>query len=98
MAKVIQQHDKCIGCGTCVAVCPAFWQMSDDGKAQLKSAKDWGEVVAQVMVLLLAEGQRGKILVRVVESDRVSKAVRCLSIEEFPKEALPVYSKKIIVS
>ena len=40
MAKVIQQHDKCIGCGTCVAVCPAFWQMSDDGKAQLKSAKD----------------------------------------------------------
>ena len=43
MAKVIQQHDKCIGCGTCVAVCPAFWQMSDDGKAQLKSAKDVGE-------------------------------------------------------
>jgi len=42
MAKIIQQRDKCIGCGTCVAVCPAFWQMGDDGKASLKDAKDVG--------------------------------------------------------
>ena len=43
MPKVIQQRDKCIGCGTCVAVCPAFWQMGDDGKSVLKDAKDTGE-------------------------------------------------------
>jgi len=43
MAKVIQQRDKCIGCGTCVAVCPAFWQMGDDGKSQLKGSKEAGE-------------------------------------------------------
>ncbi|MGYP001568126534 len=42
MVKVIQQRDKCIGCGTCVAVCPAFWQMGDDGKSNLKDAKDVG--------------------------------------------------------
>jgi len=42
MSKVIHQRDKCIGCGTCVAVCPAFWQMGDDGKASLKDAKDVG--------------------------------------------------------
>jgi len=42
MAKVIQQKDKCIGCGTCVAVCPAFWHMGDDGKSVLKDAKDVG--------------------------------------------------------
>ncbi len=42
MAKIIQQRDKCIGCGTCVAVCPAFWQMGDDGKSVLKNAKDAG--------------------------------------------------------
>jgi ferredoxin len=42
MAKVIQQRDKCIGCGTCVAVCPAFWHMGDDGKSVLKDAKDVG--------------------------------------------------------
>ena len=27
--------DKCIGCGTCVAVCPSFWHMGDDGKSTL---------------------------------------------------------------
>jgi len=43
MIKIIHQRDKCIGCGTCVAVCPAFWQMADDGKASLKGAKDVGE-------------------------------------------------------
>lgn len=42
MAKVIQQRDKCIGCGTCVAVCPGFWQMASDGKSDLKGAKDAG--------------------------------------------------------
>jgi len=43
MAKVIHQKDKCIGCGTCIAVCPGFWHMGDDGKASLKDAKDVGE-------------------------------------------------------
>lgn len=43
MAKIIQQRDKCIGCGTCVAVCPDFWEMGADGKSNLKGAKDVGE-------------------------------------------------------
>ena len=42
MAKVTQQRDKCIGCGTCVAVCPTYWHMGDDGKSSLKDAKDVG--------------------------------------------------------
>ncbi|MBU2564156.1 ferredoxin [Patescibacteria group bacterium] len=40
MAKIIQQKDKCIGCGTCVAVCPDFWEMGQDGKATLKGSKE----------------------------------------------------------
>lgn len=43
MAKIIQQRDKCIGCGTCVAVCPNFWEMEADGKSTLKDSKDIGE-------------------------------------------------------
>jgi ferredoxin len=43
MAKVIHQRDKCIGCGTCVAVCADFWEMGSDGKSNLKAAKDAGE-------------------------------------------------------
>lgn len=34
MVKIIQEHNKCIGCGSCVALCSEFWEMGDDGKAK----------------------------------------------------------------
>ncbi len=37
MVKVIQDKNKCIGCGACVAVCPD-WEMGKDGKAEPKGA------------------------------------------------------------
>lgn len=41
MAKydVKQDHDSCISCGACVAVCPENWEMGDDGRARPKSKK-----------------------------------------------------------
>ncbi len=40
MLKIIQNHKACIGCGTCVAFCPKFWEMNEqDGKARLKKGK-----------------------------------------------------------
>ncbi len=39
MAKIIQNYEECIGCGTCVAICPKFWEMGDEGKARLKGGK-----------------------------------------------------------
>lgn len=39
MAKVIQNHEGCIGCGTCVALCPKYWEMRDDMKAHLIGGK-----------------------------------------------------------
>lgn len=32
--KIVQEHEKCIGCGSCVAICPKYWKISDDGKAE----------------------------------------------------------------
>jgi ferredoxin len=37
MIKIIQKHEECIGCGSCVAICPKFWEMGDDGKAYPKT-------------------------------------------------------------
>lgn len=37
--KIIQEHEKCIGCGTCVALCPKYWEMGEDGKARPKGGK-----------------------------------------------------------
>lgn len=31
--KIEMEVEKCIGCGSCSAVCPQNWEMKDDGKA-----------------------------------------------------------------
>jgi len=36
--KIIHEREKCIGCGSCVALCPKFWEMAEDGKSTLKNA------------------------------------------------------------
>ncbi|MBU1179224.1 ferredoxin [Patescibacteria group bacterium] len=50
MAKIIQNHKDCIGCGTCVILCPKFWEISDDGKAILKGAvkKENGDLELEI--------------------------------------------------
>jgi ferredoxin len=37
--KITQEHKKCIGCGSCVAICPKYWETGDDGKSKPKGAK-----------------------------------------------------------
>ena len=34
MFKIKVDKEKCIGCGTCAAVCPANWEIAEDSKAQ----------------------------------------------------------------
>ena len=34
--KVTIDKEKCIGCGTCVALCPKAFEMDEDGKAKAK--------------------------------------------------------------
>jgi len=45
MAKFKIEHNRpeCIGCGACAAVSPGFWEMVDDGKSSIKSAKKVGD-------------------------------------------------------
>ena len=43
MTKIVQERKKCIGCGSCVALCPKFWEMDEDGKSNLKEARQNSE-------------------------------------------------------
>jgi ferredoxin len=37
--KITQDHGLCIGCGSCVAICPANWEMGKDSKARPKKTE-----------------------------------------------------------
>lgn len=37
--KIYQEHEGCIGCGSCVVVCPKFWKMGDNNKAEIIGGK-----------------------------------------------------------
>jgi ferredoxin len=38
MAKIKLERDKCIGCGSCAAMCPKYFEIIDDGKSHIKGA------------------------------------------------------------
>ena len=39
MAKIKLEREKCIGCGSCAAVCPKYFELIDDGKSHIKNAE-----------------------------------------------------------
>ena len=38
MPKIKLEREKCIGCGSCAAVCPKYFELIDDGKSHIKDA------------------------------------------------------------
>lgn len=37
--KIIQEQSKCIGCGSCVAVCDKYFEMAQSGLAAIKGGE-----------------------------------------------------------
>jgi len=38
MNKIILEREKCIGCGSCQAMCPKYFELIDDGKSHIKNS------------------------------------------------------------
>jgi len=38
MAKIKLEREKCIGCGSCAALCDKYFEIIDDGKSSVKGA------------------------------------------------------------
>ena len=41
--KIIQEQSKCIGCGSCVAVCDKYFEMVENGLAAIKGGQMLGD-------------------------------------------------------
>jgi len=39
MYKITQDREKCIGCGSCVAICGENWEMKEDNKSTPKKTE-----------------------------------------------------------
>lgn len=39
MKKIIQNHKDCIGCGTCIVLCPKYFDWDDENKAKVIGGK-----------------------------------------------------------
>jgi len=37
--KISIDREKCIGCGSCIAICPDNWEMDGDGKSKPKKTE-----------------------------------------------------------
>ena len=47
--KIIQERSKCIGCGSCAAVCEKHFKMSEDGLASIIGGQmDNGNMILEV--------------------------------------------------
>jgi ferredoxin len=38
MSKIQLEREKCIGCGSCQALCPKYFEIQEDGKSHIKDA------------------------------------------------------------
>ena len=50
--KIKHFKEECISCGACAAICPDFWEMDEEGLAQLKGGtlvKDHWELVIDTL-------------------------------------------------
>lgn len=41
--KIVLERSKCIGCGSCAAVCPRFFEMGEDGLSVVKGGQTVGD-------------------------------------------------------
>ena len=73
--KVVFDRNACIGAAACAAVAPEFWEMKDDGKAELKGSK---------------KDKDGNEFIIIKESQMTDKMKSALKLNKSAAEVCPV--------
>ena len=42
--KIVFEREKCIGCGSCEAICPKYWKVAQDGKAEFLGSPELEDI------------------------------------------------------
>ncbi len=71
--KISQDHDQCIGCGACAAICPTDWRLEGD-KAVLVGGKKEGKLVVKVVAQATCN-----------KDAENACPVKCIKVEEIKK-------------
>ncbi len=72
MPKIKLEREKCIGCGSCQAVCPRFFELKEDGKSSIIGAQRDGAGNDELEVVKL----------ECAESASEACPVQCIHIEK----------------
>ena len=55
--KIIHQRKKCIGCASCVNICPNLFKMAEDGKASFLSSEAKHDLKTEEAVLEIKDSE-----------------------------------------
>jgi len=72
--KVILEREKCIGCGSCAALCPKYFEIVDDGKSSIKKAKRDSKTGNDELEIPMAEPSRTRDKVGVNKTECTQEA------------------------
>ena len=70
MAKIKLEREKCIGCGSCAAICARYFEMTDDGKSHIKGANRQGTEELEVAKLDCAESAAEACPVQCIRTEK----------------------------
>ena len=71
--EIILEKSKCIGCGSCIALCPKFFEIDEEGKAHLKKSKFDSKTEEETLEVLKVECTEEAIEVCPVQCIKIKK-------------------------
>lgn len=78
--KIIHDKKKCISCGACAAIAPEFWELDEEGMAQLKESKQvddhWEREIETEEARSINQEAADCCPVQIIKLEKIKEAVK----------------------